>query len=118
MLPLWWVAMLLFTYANAAYAYIGWRLTGRFGEMWLTRDAEIAARMKVGALSLVIAIGIWGSRNLLTGLDESGVAVPGILLHSYTQSILRGLSIGLAFKWWFGIQTAANTFSHVHQAEA
>ena len=111
MLPLWWIAMLLFTYANAVYAYIGWRLTGRFYEMWLTRDAENAAKMKEGALSLVIAIGIWGSRNLVKGLDESGIPVPGILFHSYTQSIFRGLSIGLAFRWWFGIQKAANVFS-------
>lgn len=111
MLPVWWSAMLLVTYANVAYAYIGWRLTGRFHEMWLFRDGENAATMNEGALSLFIAIGIWVSRNLVEGLEESGVPVPGLLLKSHTQAILRGLSIGFAFRWWFGIQKSANAFS-------
>ncbi|MGF1578170.1 MAG: hypothetical protein ACFCD0_02275 [Gemmataceae bacterium] len=110
-LPLWWIATLLLTYANVAYAYIGWRLTGRFYEMWLDIDPEQAAQRKEGALSLFIAICIWILRNLVEGLAESGVPVPEILLHSSFQAVLRGLSIGFALKWWLDTQKSANAFS-------
>jgi hypothetical protein len=113
LLPLWWLAMLLITYANLSYAYIGWRLTGRYYDMGLYRYGQNAPRMKEGTLSLVIAISIWVLRNLLEGLHVSGVPVPEMLLHSHTQALLRGLSIGFAFKWWLGIQKEANLFSTI-----
>lgn len=111
MLPVWWFAMLFISYANVAYAYIGWRLTGRFHDMWLYIYGRNSPMMKEGALSLVIAIGIWVSRNLLDGLQVSEVPVPEILLHSSTQALLRGISIGFALRWWLGIQKQANLFS-------
>ena len=118
MLPVWWMGMLFTSYANIAYAYIGWRLTGRFYEMWLTRDQETAEKMKEGASSLVIAIGIWVSRNLVAGLEESGVSVPGVFLHPATQAILRGLSIGMAIRWWLTIQQASNEFGPPPEVKA